>query len=125
MEDLGDATVHFVFIDTESFHSQIERNNYTEMLFWMEDVLSSSTTDWKVVVGHRPAFSVDEYGPVTQDILNVLVPIMERNNVDLYLCGHGHNLQHIKNIDGSGMDFIVNGAGGLCCIDTVRRMRIT
>ena len=112
VEDLGDATVHFVFIDTESFQWQVERNNYTEMLFWMEDVLKASTADWKLVIGHRHVFSVGDSTPVTHSIYNVLVPIMERNNVDAYICGHDHNLQHLKNITGKGMDYVISGNGG-------------
>ena len=51
VEDLGDATVHFVFIDTESFHWQVERNNYTEMLFWMEG--RSEDIHSRLEAGHR------------------------------------------------------------------------
>jgi len=32
--------------------------------------------------------------------------------VDVYLCGHDHNLQHLRNVGGGGIDFIVCGAGG-------------
>ena len=110
--DLGDHSVYFVIIDTESFGHQI--NNYTDMLVWMDEKLRDSTADFKFVVGHRHCFSSGDvlYGAVTTDILNVLVPIMERHHVDAYIAGHDHNLQHIRNISGEGMDYIVNGAGG-------------
>ena len=37
---------------------------------------------------------------------------MEKYSVDAYVCGHDHNLQHIRNMSGDGMDYVVSGAGG-------------
>ena len=37
---------------------------------------------------------------------------MERNGVTSYICGHDHNLQHIRSIAGSGLDYIISAAGG-------------
>ena len=37
---------------------------------------------------------------------------MERHKVDVYICGHDHNLQHLRHVDGDGLDFIVCGGGG-------------
>lgn len=114
--DLGDdGTVHFLAIDTETFTKQIERNNYTDMVDWMEDTLRESTADWKFVYGHRHVFTAGDAlqrGPVTGDLFQVLVPIMERNDVDAYICGHDHNLQHLRNISGVGLDYVISGAGG-------------
>lgn len=41
------------------------------------------------------------------------VPVMLQYNVDAYVCGHDHNLQHLQNMtDPDGMQYIVAGAGG-------------
>lgn len=110
------GTVHFIIIDTETYTKQIERNDWTKMADWLEDTLKHSTADWKLVFGHRHIFSAGDVfevlGPVTGDLLNGLVPIMERYNVDAYICGHDHNLQHMRNVSGSGMDYVISGAGG-------------
>jgi len=37
---------------------------------------------------------------------------MERHDVDVYICGHDHNLQHLRHVSGDGLDFVVSGAGG-------------
>ena len=108
--NVGDHSVLFLIIDTEAFRNQI--NNYTDMLVWMNQKLRDTTADWKFVIGHRTAYSAGDHGPVTLEILDVLLPIMERHNVDAYICGHDHNLQHIRSVAGTGMDFVVNGAGG-------------
>ena len=41
-----------------------------------------------------------------------LLPILERHNVNMYICGHIHNFQHIRP-EGSKIDFIVNSAASL------------
>ena len=38
--------------------------------------------------------------------------MMERHKVDVYICGHDHNLQHLRKLNGDGLDFVVCGAGG-------------
>ena len=37
---------------------------------------------------------------------------MEKYNVDVYICGHDHNLQHLRTVAGNGLDFVVSGGGG-------------
>ena len=38
--------------------------------------------------------------------------MLKRHNVDVYICGHDHNLQHLRHVSGDGLDFIVCGGGG-------------
>jgi len=38
--------------------------------------------------------------------------MLEKHNVDVYICGHDHNLQHLRNVAGNGLDFVVSGGGG-------------
>lgn len=38
--------------------------------------------------------------------------IMRRHNVDMYICGHIHNYQHIRRQD-SKIDYVVNTSGSL------------
>ena len=107
-----DFSIHFFMIDTESMRS--ETNNHTDMWPWLEDKLASSTADWKMVVGHREVFAVGSKGPTSSRLYNQLRPLMEQYGVDVYLCGHDHNLQHIRKMDAgpADIDYVVNGAGG-------------
>lgn len=105
-------SAHFIIIDTESFTKSIESNNYTDMLPWFDRVLHESTADWKFVVGHRHIFSAGDHGPVTSSLYNVFVPKMEQYNVDAYICGHDHNLQHMQQESKTGLDYILSGSGG-------------
>ena len=51
-------------------------------------------------------------GPVTSSIYNILVPIMERHGATAYVCGHDHNLQHIRRVSNTGLDYVLSGGGG-------------
>lgn len=44
--------------------------------------------------------------------LELIDPILRKHKVDMYICGHIHNFQHIRR-PGSDIDYIVNSAGSL------------
>jgi tartrate-resistant acid phosphatase type 5 len=42
-----------------------------------------------------------------------VVPIVKRHGVQLMLCGHDHNLQHIQSVDNPNeVNYFISGAGG-------------
>ena len=106
----GASEILFVSFDTEALRMQV--NNYTDQMVWLDNLLASSTAYWKIVFGHRPIYSSGDYGPIQGSNWDNLRPILEQNNVDIFLCGHDHNLQHISQIGGGGIDYIVSGGGG-------------
>jgi len=69
-------------------------------------------TGFLVVVGHYPVRSVGEHGD-TQQLVALLLPILRRRRVDLYLCGHDHTLQSLRDSDhpNSPLRFVVSGNG--------------
>jgi len=92
--------VQFFAIDTNLIsHAQLE---------WLDREIGRSTARWKVVYGHHPIYSYgaheDEVG-----VRDVLLPIL-RGRVNLYMCGHDHDLQHIAAED--GVHFVLAGGGG-------------
>jgi hypothetical protein len=77
-------------------------------LLWLRDELKKSTAKWKVVYGHDQVYSAvrgDNDDPIER-----LLPILEENRVDLYLCGHEHLFQHLKRA--GSVHYFVNGAAG-------------
>lgn len=70
---------------------------------------SGTEFEWLIVVGHYPLFSNGENGdlPVIQQALQTL---FEKYQIDLYLSGHDHTLQHIRN---KGIEYVVSGNGAL------------
>jgi tartrate-resistant acid phosphatase type 5 len=77
-------------------------------LLWLRDELKKSTAKWKVVYGHYHVYSAVRGD--NDDLIERLLPVLEENHVDLYLCGHEHLIQHLKRA--GSVYFFVNGAAG-------------
>ena len=43
--------------------------------------------------GHHPCFSGGAHGP-DKELIKEILPIMRAGNVDIYMAGHDHNMQH-------------------------------
>ncbi|KAF5186421.1 Purple acid phosphatase [Thalictrum thalictroides] len=87
-----------------------ERQKYTaNLLKDLDSALRESHAKWKIVVGHHAIRSVGHHGD-TEELVNRLLPILETNNVDFYMNGHDHCLEHIRSKD-SPLQFLTSGAG--------------
>ncbi|XAR49486.1 Acid phosphatase [Bertholletia excelsa] len=75
----------------------------------LEMALKESTAKWKIVVGHHAIRSIGHHGD-TQELIDRLLPILRANNVDLYMNGHDHCLEHISDTE-SPIQFLTSGAG--------------
>jgi len=95
----------FIALDTTPIDKW---DRFATQLNWLEDVLSKSSAHWKIVFGHHTIFSNGKHGD-TEDMIDEVLPILERYNVDLYICGHDHDLQVLQQQD--GVNFLVSGAG--------------
>ena len=79
-----------------------------EQARWLDGELARSTARWKIVYGHHPIWSDGHHGD-DRRLVAKLLPILEKHHVDLYVCGHEHELQaHARN----GMYFLIAGGGG-------------
>ncbi|XP_057794159.1 purple acid phosphatase 4-like isoform X2 [Salvia miltiorrhiza] len=88
----------------------LPRDKYISTLLQDLDVaLRESHATWKIVAGHHTIKSASIHGN-TQELVQKLLPILEANNVDIYINGHDHCLQHISSSD-SPLQFITSGAG--------------
>jgi len=116
-------SVLIVFIDTPPLIDKYrnETNSYPDavkqdmqkQLDWIDTTLKNATEKWKIVVGHHPIYaetSKDDQERI--DLQNRLNPILQKYNVDMYICGHIHNFQHIKT-KSSNTEYIVNSSGSL------------
>ncbi len=103
----------FVVIDTNGVYGDraMSRTARQRQAAWVADELGKPrTTPWLFVVGHHPVFSDGAHGD-TKELVADLDPLLRRHAVDLYLCGHDHDLQHIEFRD-HPTSFVVSGAGG-------------
>ncbi|QHO60201.1 Purple acid phosphatase [Arachis hypogaea] len=121
-----DARVaEFFFLDTTPFVDKyftqppqhvydwrgvLPRNRYiSNLLTDLHFALKQSNVNWKIVVGHHTIRSAGFHGN-TLELQNLLLPILQENNVDLYINGHDHCLQHISSLE-SPIQFLTSGGG--------------
>lgn len=117
--------VEFFFIDTTPFVDMYWSEEQKRTFDWrgigprqeyldsqlknLSSSLESSVATWKIVVGHHTIRSLGRHGD-TPELVKSVLPILESQNVDLYINGHDHCLEHIKRED-STVHFITSGAG--------------
>lgn len=97
-DELGDSSV-----------ADINRQDINAQLDWLETVLSSSDAKWKIAAAHHPVYSGGVHGN-TPELIEKFKPILEKYKVNLYLCGHDHDMQYLKPPDGS-VNYFVAGSG--------------
>ena len=119
-----DITVRLVMLDTspllDKYRKDTEdypdagKRDIESQLVWLDSVLNVSKEDWVIVVGHHPIYADTEKNETERTDMQKRVDIILRRhkNVDLYVCGHIHNFQHIRR-SGADYDYVVNTSGSL------------
>ena len=102
----GDGVAEFFVLDT----TPIEEGDYSTgtQVRWLDQKLKQSEADWKIVIGHHPLFTGGEHGRSRRNYRH-LVPVLDKHQIDLYICGHDHDLQ--LHDSGRGWLHLVSGAG--------------
>ncbi|KAK3019638.1 hypothetical protein RJ639_005000, partial [Escallonia herrerae] len=80
-----------------------------EFFFDLGSALKESNAKWKIVVGHHTLKSAGHHGN-TKELIKQLLPVIQENNVDLYINGHDHCLEHITSPN-SPLQFLTSGGG--------------
>lgn len=118
------VAVRIVMLDTTPLISKYCKDNeeypdackqdVNQQIAWLDSVLSVAKEEWVIVIGHHPIYAqTAKSSSERDDMQKRLLPILHRyNNVDMYICGHIHNFQHIRK-EGDEIDYIVNSAGSL------------
>lgn len=117
------TSIRLIFIDTAPLIDKYRRDSATypdaahqdidRQLQWLEKELSDATEDWIVVAGHHPIYAdTPKDDEERRDMQTRVDPVLRRHRVDMYVCGHIHNFQHIRRA-GSPIDYIVNSSGSL------------
>ena len=98
--------------DKETYPDACLQNDEVQ-LAWIDSVLTAATEQWVIVCGHHPIHA-DTPKEVSEreDMQRRLDPILRKHHVDMYICGHIHNFQHLR-VKGSNIDYVVNSAGSL------------
>lgn len=101
------------FYDNPEYGPHVKGQHPEKQLEWINQTLAAADKDvrWKIVVGHHPMYTA---GPRTTNydtlgIRKTLEDVLEKHKVNVYLSGHDHSLQHLKN---SGVTHhFISGAG--------------
>ena len=99
--------VLFIAIDTEGWSD--------EQLAWIQTTLAASASDpdikWRIVYGHHPIYTSGVH--LNERRISVLraqlLPVLKAAHVDAYICGHDHDLEHLR---ADGIEFLICGGGG-------------
>lgn len=121
-EDKG-ATIRIVWIDTapmiDKYRNESEtypdacKQDYKQQLAWIDSVLTAAREDWVIVAGHHPIYAETPKDESERaDMQARLDPILRKHKVDMYICGHIHNFQHVR-VPGSDIDYVTNSSGSL------------
>ena len=121
-EDDG-TTVRVVFLDTTPLIGKYRKKADTypdasgqdeaAQLEWLDKTLAEAGEDWVVVAGHHPIHAyTDKEDSERTDMQNKVDKLLRKHKVDMYICGHIHNYQHIRKPD-SDIDYVVNTSGSL------------
>ncbi len=118
-EDGDEVSVLLVVIDTSPFQSSYYDNpsHYSDatkqdtarQMRWLDSVLRTARADWVIVAGHHPMYTGGKRKGSPSDIEKRFKSVFEKYKVAAYVAGHEHDLQYHD--DGSGIAYIVSGAG--------------
>jgi len=110
--------VEIFYIDTSPFivaykqHHLIAPNianqNTAQQLQWLEQALAASNAQWKFVMGHHPIYSSGIAHGDQPEIIEHILPLLQKYKVNAYFAGHDHDLEHLKV---GNLDLIISGAG--------------
>ena len=112
--------VLLLFIDTapliDKYHNDpvryedASRQSIEKQLAWINSTLGASKAKWKIVMGHHPIYTGTTKSESERlDLQRRLQPLLDKHSVDVYICGHIHNFQHIQ-VPSSKVDYIVNSS---------------
>lgn len=109
--------VLFIVIDTNPFDETLSRKSHTDLikqdknaqLAWLENTLSKTNANWKIVIGHHPLYTTGVRRDKMLDVRTAFLPIFEKHKVNAYFAGHEHDLQHQKPTGFT--HYFVSGAG--------------
>ncbi len=94
--------------DTDAILSDVDWEYHrSEHLKWIDNKLAlfSETSQWLIVAGHYPIYSIGEHGD-DQYLVDDLLPLLLKYKVHAYLNGHDHLHQHIYK---DGLHHITSG----------------
>lgn len=93
---------------TDRVGDNVRAQDTAAQLAWLDQSLATSKARRKLVFGHHTLFSGGSTHGDTPEMIERVLPILQKHGVTAYINGHDHDLQHIRR---AGLDIIATGAG--------------
>ena len=103
------GNMHFISLDSYGKESGTLRlyDTTSPQVLWLKQDLAANEQTWTIVYWHHPPFTMGSHNSDTEAelvaIRQNLLQILERNGVDMVLCGHSHTYER---------SFLLNGHNG-------------
>jgi acid phosphatase len=108
LQGIDGTTVQLFSLDTQLVQTGV-KGAAAEQSAWLDRELGRSTAQWKIVFGHHMLYSNGVYGNLKR-MRETFEAIFVKHHVPLYLCGHDHDIQVLKPVE--GVRYVVSGGGG-------------
>lgn len=103
----GRPLLRIVYLDTNATKEELlKQADYIREQFIKNPVKPI----WKIVAGHHTIRSCGKHYNDKTRLAEMLLPVLQESEVDIYLSGHDHNQQLIVKDGEPG--YVINGAGG-------------
>ena len=97
------GNAHFIALDQ---FTKLKKGS--EQYKWLESELEESTSEWKIIMLHKPGYTAGGHGD-NKLVKKVLQPLFEKYNVQLVLAGHNH---YYARANVNDVTHITTGGGG-------------
>ena len=99
--------VRFFAIDTEGWSDE----QYSWLKKKLQDTRHESGVSWRIVYGHHPMYTSGVHLNERRigELRRELAPILKEAEVDFYIAGHDHDMEHLE---AGGVEYLICGAGG-------------
>ncbi len=99
------GNIHFIALDSYGSSGGKKMNDTLgNQVLWLKQDLAANTKKWTIAYWHHPPYTMGTHNSDTElDLDSVrtnFIRILERNNVDLILCGHSHDYERSKLLRG-------------------------
>lgn len=117
------TSIRLIWLDTTPLIQRYRKDPVTypdaykedadKQLAWLDSTLNVATEQWVVVFGHHPLYAQTDK-PIEErtDLQKTVGEVLKKHHVDMYVCGHIHNFQHIR-MAGDNIDYLVNSSASL------------
>jgi DNA repair exonuclease SbcCD nuclease subunit len=120
VENLPKGKARFIFIDSSPFErsyyfdpslmNKVLAQDTSKQKKWLDSLTILDDVSWEIVIGHHHIYTGGLRKNDQNSVRASLEPLFQKNKVDLYICGHEHDLQHLKNPD-KPTNYFISGTG--------------